>query len=126
VKENLDGTGVPPLGPLSRAVGVGDLVFVSGTVGSEDDGSYSPDAGRQTERTLQNIEAHLRAGGLGLEHVVSATVYLTRPEDYKAMNDAYSARFGGVMPARATIVCRMVHDEHLVEISAIAHRGAAG
>ncbi|WP_214366995.1 RidA family protein [Pseudonocardia sp. H11422] len=124
MKVVLDGTAEPPLGPLSRAVAVGDLVFVSGTVGAEPDGSYSTDVGRQTTRTLQNVAAHLEAGGLGLEHVVSVTIYLTRAEDYKAMNEAYSACFSGVLPARTTVVCAMVHQEHLIEISAIAHKGA--
>jgi enamine deaminase RidA (YjgF/YER057c/UK114 family) len=40
------------------------------------------------------------------------------------MNAAYQRYFQEPFPARATIVCDLVHDDHLVEISAIAKRGA--
>jgi 2-iminobutanoate/2-iminopropanoate deaminase len=123
--EPFDGGTTPSLGPLSRALGVDDWVFVAGTVGTFDDGSLPGTVGEQTARTLENISAHLGAAGLSLRDVVSTTVYLTERGQYKAMNDAYTRYFQAPYPARATVVCDLVHEEHLVEISAVAKRGAS-
>lgn len=125
MKQSFDGGTTPPLGPLSRAVGAGDLVFVSGTVGTRADGSLPATVGEQTTQTLHNIADHLAAAGLTLDHVVDVTIYLVRPEDYAEANAAYEPFFQDPRPARATVCAGMVHPEHLVEISAIAHRGAA-
>jgi enamine deaminase RidA (YjgF/YER057c/UK114 family) len=122
----LDGGTQPPLGPLSRAVVVDDWVFVAGTIGTLDDGTLPPSVEEQTAQTLENIRSHLEAGGLSLDDLVSLTVYITRPEAYGAMNAAYARLFAEPFPARATVVCDLVHDDHLVEISAVAKRGARG
>jgi 2-iminobutanoate/2-iminopropanoate deaminase len=119
-----DGGTLPALGPLSRALGVDDWVFVSGTIGTFDDGTLPPTVEEQTAQTLENIKTHLEAAGLSFGDVVSTTVYLTQREEYRAMNAAYQRYFQEPFPARATIVCDLVHDDHLVEISAIAKRGA--
>jgi len=122
----LDGGTQPPLGPLSRAVVVDDWVFVAGTIGTLDDGTLPPSVEEQTAQTLENIRSHLEAGGLSLDDLVSLTVYITRREAYGAMNAAYARYFAEPFPARATVVCDLVHDDHLVEISAVAKRGARG
>jgi 2-iminobutanoate/2-iminopropanoate deaminase len=119
-----DGGSVAPLGPLSRAVGIDDWVFVAGTIGTFDDGSLPATVAEQTAQTLENISSHLNAAGLSMADVVSTTVYLTDRTQYKAMNDAYARYFDAPHPARATVCCELVHEEHLVEISAVARRGA--
>lgn len=120
----LDGGTAKALGPLSRALDVDGWVFVAGTVGTFDDGTLPPTVGEQTAQTLENVRAHLAAGGLTLDDVVSTTVYLTRRDQYADMNAAYERCFSQPYPARATVVCDLVHEEHLVEISAVARRGA--
>lgn len=124
MRQAFDGGTNRSLGPLSRAIGVDDWVFVAGTVGTFDDGSLPPTVGEQTAQTLENIRAHLAAAGLTLADVVSTTVYLVDRTQYSAMNDAYTRYFDVPYPARATVCCELVHDEHLVEISAVARRGA--
>jgi 2-iminobutanoate/2-iminopropanoate deaminase len=119
-----DGGVVPALGPLSRALEVDGWVFVAGTVGTFDDGTLPATVEEQTAQTLENVKAHLAAAGLTLAEVVSTTVYLTDRRQYKAMNEAYLRYFEAPYPARATVCCDMVHEDHLVEISAIARRGA--
>jgi 2-iminobutanoate/2-iminopropanoate deaminase len=120
-----DGGTVPSLGPLSRAVGIDDWVFVAGTVGTFDDGKLPATVSEQTAQTLENIASHLQAAGLTLRDVVSTTIYLTGRDQYAAMNEAYVRYFQAPYPARATVVCDLVHEEHLVEITAIARRGAS-
>lgn len=120
----LDGGTQPPLGPLSRAVVVDEWIFVAGTIGTFDDGTLPPTVEEQTAQTLENISSHLEAGGLSLDDLVNLTVYITRREHFRDMNAAYARYFAKPFPARATVVCDLVHDDHLVEISAVAKRGA--
>lgn len=124
MKHAFDGGATPTLGPLSRAIGVGDLVFVAGTVGTRPDGTLPATVGEQTAQTLKNIAGHLAVAGLTMDHVVDVTVYLVNPDDYGEMNTAYAEFFNDPKPARAALCAGMVHAEFLVEISAIAHRGA--
>ena len=126
MREAFDGASTPTLGPLSRAMAIDGWVFVAGTVGTFEDGTLLATVGEQTEQTLENIKTHLAAAGLSLADVVSATIYLTDRSQYKDMNDAYLRYFSEPYPARATVVCDLVHEEHLVEIAAVAKRGAAG
>lgn len=126
MRQAFDGGTNPSLGPLSRALGVDDWVFVAGTIGTFDDGSLPATVGEQTAQTLENVKAHLAAAGLTLADVVSTIVYLVDRTQYSAMNDAYARYFDEPYPARATVCCELVHEEHLVEISAVARRGAGG
>jgi 2-iminobutanoate/2-iminopropanoate deaminase len=119
-----DGGSVAALGPLSRAIGVDDWVFVAGTIGTREDGSLPATVEEQTAQTLENVRSHLAAAGLSMADVVSTTVYLPDRTEYKAMNAAYARYFEEPYPARATVCCDLVHDDHLVEISAVARRGA--
>ncbi len=63
----------------SAAIRSGDLLFVSGQVGSRDDGSPEPDFARQVERAFENLVAVLKAGGCGLKDVVDVTTFHTDP-----------------------------------------------
>jgi 2-iminobutanoate/2-iminopropanoate deaminase len=119
-----DGGSVAALGPLSRAIGVDDWVFVAGTIGTRDDGSLPGTVEEQTAQTLENIASHLAAAGISMSDVVSTTIYLPDRTEYKAMNEAYARYFTEPYPARATVCCDLVHEDHLVEISAVARRGA--
>jgi reactive intermediate/imine deaminase len=123
MKELFDGGAEPPLGPLSRAIGAGDYVFVSGTVGTREDGSVSTDVGEQTAQTLDNIAAHLAVAGLTMNDIVTTTIHITKAEDWAAMNKVYERYFDDPKPARSTVACTLVIEKFLVEISAIAYRG---
>lgn len=64
----------------SPAVRSGDLLFVSGQVGSRDDGSPEPDFARQVELAFRNLEAVLAAAGAGFDDIVDVTSFHTDPE----------------------------------------------
>src|SRR3546814_729809 len=64
----------------SAAIRSGDLLFVSGQVGSRPDGSPEPDFERQIQLALDNLKATLRAAGCGLEDIVDVTTFHTDPE----------------------------------------------
>ena len=64
----------------SAAIRSGDLLFVSGQVGSHGDGSPEPDFEAQVRLAFANLEATLKAGGCGLDDIVDVTTYHTDPE----------------------------------------------
>ncbi|USU04213.1 RidA family protein [Sphingomonadaceae bacterium OTU29LAMAA1] len=65
----------------SAAVRANDLLFVSGQVGSRDDGSPEPDFEAQVRRAFANLEATLLAGGCGFDNIVDVTTFHTDPEN---------------------------------------------
>jgi enamine deaminase RidA (YjgF/YER057c/UK114 family) len=64
----------------SAAIRSGDLLFVSGQVGSRGDGSPEPDFEAQVRLAFANLEATLKAGGCGLDDIVDLTSFHTDPE----------------------------------------------
>lgn len=64
----------------SPAVRSGDLLFVSGQVGSLEDGLPEPDFGKQVQLAFDKLEAVLRAAGCGFEDVVDVTTFFTDPK----------------------------------------------
>src|SRR6478735_11660987 len=66
-----------PVMGYSRAVRSGNLIAVTGTVGINADGTYSPSVGEQTRRSLQIIRAALEALGGRMEHVIRTRMFVT-------------------------------------------------
>lgn len=64
----------------SAAIRSGDLLFVSGQVGSREDGSPEPDFTAQVERAFANLDAVLKAAGCSLADVIDVTTFHTDPE----------------------------------------------
>ncbi|QYE35679.1 MULTISPECIES: RidA family protein [Sphingosinicellaceae] len=64
----------------SAAIRSDDLLFVSGQVGSHDDGSPEPDFAGQVRLAFANLEATLSAGGCGFDDIVDVTTFHTDPE----------------------------------------------
>ena len=75
----------------SAAIRSGDLLFVSGQVGSRPDGSPEPDFEAQVRLAFGNLTATLAAAGCGLDDIVDVTSFHTDPE----------AQFGTVMAVKA-------------------------
>lgn len=68
------------LNRYSAAIRTGDLLFVSGQVGSREDGSPEPDFERQVQLAFDNLAAVLEAAGCTLADVVDVTTYHTDPD----------------------------------------------
>jgi enamine deaminase RidA (YjgF/YER057c/UK114 family) len=106
----------------SRAVVVGDRVFVAGTAPVMPDGTDPPpDAYGQTRRCLEIVLAALAEAGAGPEDVVRTRMYLTRTEDIDAVGRAHGEVFGDIRPATTGIIVSAFFDPRwLVEIEADA------
>jgi len=108
---------------FSRAVRVGDLVFVSGTVAWGPDGKLvgKGDVYAQAKQTLANIEGYLREAGASLKDVVRTRIYLTDISRWQEVARAHREAFGDVRPASSLLeISRLAEPEMLVEIEAVA------
>ncbi|HEV2560294.1 MAG TPA: RidA family protein [Microvirga sp.] len=64
----------------SAAIRSGDLLFVSGQVGSREDASPEPDFERQVQLAFDNLASVLEAAGCTLGDVIDVTTFHTNPE----------------------------------------------
>jgi 2-iminobutanoate/2-iminopropanoate deaminase len=106
--------------PLSPARRAGDVLYISGQIGIETDGSVPTDFGRQVELAIGNLERVLAANGGHLADLVKTTVILTDIADFAAMNEIYAGRFAANPPARTTIVCGLALPALRFEIDGVA------
>ena len=114
------GPGGDPL-PLSLAVEVDGLVFVSGQLALVD-GKVDGDIVVQTERTFDAVSGILATVGLDLDHVIKATIWLTDPCDFSAFNRVYARRLAAPYPARSCVVSQLVLPNARIEIEVVASR----
>jgi enamine deaminase RidA (YjgF/YER057c/UK114 family) len=107
----------------SRAIRVGDTVYVSGTAPVTDEGGIAcpGDPYGQAKRCLEIIVAALGEAGARPEHVVRTRMYVRRYSDWEEVGRAHAEVFGHVRPATTLVeVSGMIDPEILVEIEAIA------
>ncbi len=109
------------IGPYSQAITANGFLFASGQV------ALSPENGEvagttieeQAERCCRNVEAILKANGLGFEDVVKTTCFLADMGDFAAFNGVYGKYFTG-KPARSCVAVRELPKKLLCEIEIIA------
>ncbi|MGI9626348.1 MAG: RidA family protein [Longimicrobiales bacterium] len=122
--EHIVPEGVTRLPVFTPAVRVGDLVFLSGAIGTPPGGEMrivEGGVGPETRATMENVRRILEAAGLGFEDLVKCTVFLADIEDYAAMNDVYITYFEEIEPpARSAMAGSGLALGARVEIECIA------
>jgi 2-iminobutanoate/2-iminopropanoate deaminase len=110
------------VGPYSQAVRAGEFLFCAGQIPLDPaTGQLVPGGIReQTARVLENIKAVLASQGIGVEHVVKTTVFMTNLADFAAMNEVYAKSFPANPPARSTVQVAALPKGAQVEIEVVA------
>jgi 2-iminobutanoate/2-iminopropanoate deaminase len=108
--------------PLSFATRVGDLLFVSGIPGFDDNGQLPDSFEAQFANVVTNITRVLEQAGATFLDLAKVNVLLTRSSDVATMNKLYTSAFGPApYPARTTCVVQALPDPAmLIEIEAVA------
>lgn len=112
-----------PAGHYSQAIVYNGLVYVAGQVPIDPQHPQAPPGSieAQTEQTLRNVEAILKAAGSSLDRVLQMTVYITDISLWGAVNATYARILGDHRPARAIVPVKDLHYGYQIEIQAIAH-----
>lgn len=97
------------------------MLFVSGTPGMKEDGSIPEGIEAQAEQAWKNVIAMLTKAGMGVEHIVKMTQYLTREADIQAYAKVRAKVLDGKLPASMlSVVPALVKPEIIFELEVIA------
>ncbi len=119
----------PPPGikapPLSFATRAGDLLFISGIPGFDENGKLPDSFEAQFAHVVKNMHRVLDQAGSSFRDLAKVNVLLTRASDVAAMNALYAGAFGPApYPARTTCVVQALPDpKMLIEIEGVAWLG---
>jgi 2-iminobutanoate/2-iminopropanoate deaminase len=111
-----------PIGPYNQAILAGDTLYISGQI------CIDPHTGElkkrdiqdETHQAMQNLKAILVAAGMGFNHVVKTTIFITDMHQFSEINEVYGKYFDGDFPARETVQVSALPKFVNVEISMIA------
>jgi enamine deaminase RidA (YjgF/YER057c/UK114 family) len=110
-----------PLMGYSRAVRSGPFIAVTGTVGINADGTYSPELALQTRRALAIIQAAIEHLGGKLEQVIRTRMYVTNVSKWEQVARVHGEVFAEIRPATTIVeVARLIDADAQIEIEADA------
>lgn len=113
-----------PIGAYNQAVQSGDMLFISGQIalipGTSD--LSDADIAAETNQVMKNLNAILKAAGMGFGNVVKTTIFLSDMSLFGAVNEVYGSYFESGFPARETVAVKGLPKNVNVEISMIASK----
>ncbi len=105
----------------SRAVKVGDTVYISGTVGIDyETGNVSSDPVEQLNQIIKNMLPSIERAGAKLTDIVQITTYVTSPEVFQEVGPELGRIFADIRPTNAALVVAFPVPDVVVEVSATA------
>ena len=110
----------------SRAVRIGNHIWVAGTTATDDTGIVvgAGDAALQTQYALEKIERALNEAGASMRDVVRTRMFVTDIGSWQAIGRVHGEFFGDIRPAATMVeVSRLIDPSHLVEIEVDAFVG---
>ena len=112
-----------PVVGYSRAVRVGQHVYVAGTTATDASGAIVGlgDAAAQTRQIIANLASALERAGARLEDVVRTRIFVTDIRHWEAVGRVHGEAFGAIRPACTMVeVAKLISPDILVEIEADA------
>lgn len=110
----------PKMG-YSRAVRAGNFIAVTGTVGVNADGSYSPALVDQTRRSLAIIRSAVESLGGSLHDIIRTRIFVTDISQWEQVAEAHGDIFADIRPATTIVeVARLIDKDAKIEIEADA------
>ncbi len=111
-----------PVGPYSQAIQHGNLLFCSGQVAIDPKSNevLKGSVQEQASMVMENIKGVLSEAGLGFDHVVKTTIFLTKMSDFSTVNEVYAKYFKAPFPARSTVAVSELPKGVQVEIEVLA------
>jgi reactive intermediate/imine deaminase len=107
--------------PFSEAVRVGNMLYLSGQIGVDNNMKLVPGGiAIETKQTMDNIKSTLERYGSSLDHVIKATVMLADMTEWSEMNKVYVSYFPKHLPARSAFGTSGLVFGARVEIECIA------
>jgi 2-iminobutanoate/2-iminopropanoate deaminase len=121
----------PPAGmtnlPFSEAVRVGDMLYLSGDIGTDSSGKLAPGGiAAEAKQTMDNIGANLARHQSSFDRVIQCTVALADIKDWPAFNEVYRGYFQKHFPARMAYATSGLALGARVEVQCNALVGTAG
>src|ERR1051325_7276215 len=114
----------PPTRPFSPAVRVGDMLYLSGQIGTDSTGKIvAGGISAETKQALENIRDVLRRTGSSMDRVVKCTAMLADMKEWDAMNVVYASFFPDHKPASIAVGANGLALGAKVEIEYIAVAG---
>ena len=110
--------------PYTPAMEANGFVFISGQLATEKGSNrlYLDNITQETTKVMENLGEVLTAAGLGYEHLVKCTIYVTNMQFYAEVSRVYLSYFKDAPPARETVGVKELPRGVNVEISGIACR----
>ena len=108
MRKNISGKSpFEPIIGFSRAVRIGNAVFLAGTAPA---GAKERDAAGQTRRVFEIAAKALAEAGASLQDVVRTRIYLVHPEDWEAVGLVHGEYFSEIRPAATLVVVSQLLD----------------
>ncbi len=110
------------IGPYSQAIRFQNFLFTSGQIPLDPATGEvkGDDVAAQADLALRNLEAVLKANGIGFDNVIKTTCFLADMADFAAFNQVYGKYFVNNKPARSCVAVRELPKGVLCEVEAIA------
>ena len=108
--------------PFSAAVQVGDTLYLSGTIGLDQEGRVPDRAAEEARLVLESLKSTLEKAGMSMDDLVYVQIFCSDVRHYEAFNEVYRGYFTGEFPARAFIGAGTLLFDARFEVQAIAVR----